>query len=133
MSLSILIDTGLFVLIWLIQLVVYPSFQYYSKSDLVKWHTAYTPRITFLVAPLMITQLYIAVTSASYTAFTFQTSYLALVLFTWLITFFVFIPIHSEIQTGNYDSHLLSKLVLWNWIRTIVWTIILVLSVYSHF
>ncbi len=50
-------DTGLFVLIWMVQLIIYPSFIFYEPKDLYKWHSKYTKRIAFIVIPLMLGQL----------------------------------------------------------------------------
>ena len=36
------VDFGAVVLIWLVQLVIYPSFLHYAESDLVNWHKIYT-------------------------------------------------------------------------------------------
>jgi len=34
----LLFDFGLLVLIWLVQLVIYPSFLYYEQDNLKRWH-----------------------------------------------------------------------------------------------
>ncbi len=59
--LRLLVDMGLLILTWLVQLVIYPSFLYYDATDLKKWHSIYTGRITFVVLPLMLTQLLVAI------------------------------------------------------------------------
>lgn len=53
----LLLDFGLVVLIWIVQLVIYPSLCYYQDKDLAKWHKIYTQRIGVIVGPLMIAQL----------------------------------------------------------------------------
>ena len=58
----LLLDFGLMVLIWIVQLVIYPGLCYYKNEDLGKWHKIYTQRIGVIVGPLMIAQL--AVTRA---------------------------------------------------------------------
>ena len=58
--LQLLVDFGLVVLIWIVQLIIYPSFLYYNSNTLSKWHKTYTGRITTIVAPLMIAQIAIA-------------------------------------------------------------------------
>ena len=57
----LLFDFGLVVLIWLVQLVVYPGFKYYQREQLLKWHPLYTVQITFVVLPLMFGQLILSV------------------------------------------------------------------------
>ena len=51
------VDFGLLVLILMVQVIVYPSFLHFSKTNLIKWHQSYTPKITTIVAPLMIAQV----------------------------------------------------------------------------
>ena len=52
-----LADFGLLVLIWMVQLVVYPGFKYYQRERLLEWHARYTSRISYIVGPLMLGQL----------------------------------------------------------------------------
>ncbi len=131
-DLAVLVDSGLVVLIWSVQLIIYPSFLYYEPKNLRDWHTAYTPRITVIVAPLMFGQLIYAGLVLFQTISFFSISYASLVLASWLLTFFIFIPIHYKIQNGNTDRLILSRLVNLNWIRTFVWSAILVLSLGNH-
>ena len=49
----LLIDFGFVVLIWAVQLVIYPSFGFYAKANLFEWHKSYTARVTYIVLPLM--------------------------------------------------------------------------------
>ncbi|MFQ3270452.1 MAG: hypothetical protein ACI9A1_000767, partial [Lentimonas sp.] len=82
-----LIDFGLVVLIWMVQLVVYPSFKYYPASDLLKWHRAYTASMAVVVLPLMLAQL-ILHGWRLYHEFSFNHGWLMLlVISTWLLTF----------------------------------------------
>ena len=52
-----LVDFGLFILIWLTQLVIYPSFTYFREQDLTRWHRKYTRAISYIVMPLMLGQV----------------------------------------------------------------------------
>jgi hypothetical protein len=52
----LLLDFGLVVLIWLVQLVIYPGFKFYSPSNLALWHKIYTGRIGVAVVPMMVWQ-----------------------------------------------------------------------------
>jgi hypothetical protein len=126
---KIVVDSSLFVLIWMVQLVVYPGFNYYSELNMKRWHSDYTTRITVIVLPLMVGQLGLY----SYTAY-YNPSYrsvggLALVVATWVVTFLVSVPLHNAIEKRS-DSRIERKeLVQTNWIRTFIWTIILILSI----
>ena len=57
----LLFDFGLVILIWMVQLVVYPSFRYYKESDLMRWHERYTKAISIIVVPLMFGQLFLVI------------------------------------------------------------------------
>ncbi|WP_299676134.1 hypothetical protein [uncultured Dokdonia sp.] len=124
MSLTIfrlLLDFGLVVLIWIIQLIVYPSFHYYDRNSLVEWHSNYTSRFSFIVIPLMLGQLGIAFYSLTLTINFNTIINLVIIVIIWLITFLIFVPIHSKISRGKISDRMLSSLVRKNWLRTIFW------------
>ena len=124
----LLLDFGLCILIWMVQLIVYPSFAFYNNTQLLKWHKTYTKAIALIVIPLMLGQLGIAI----YQVFLVQNSYtlvsIILVVFLWGITLLKFAPMHQQISEGNTQIQLLKTLVQTNWIRTIIWTLLFVLS-----
>ena len=128
---ALLVDFGLVVLIWMIQLLVYPSFSHYTKSNLIKWHTRYTPRITSIVAPLMLAQITLATIAVWQDANALSISYTVLIYSTWIFTLHTFIPIHKNIQEGNFSPATLANLVKLNGYRTAIWTVIFVLSYFS--
>lgn len=125
---SFAVASGLVVLIWMVQLLLYPSFNFYSKQNLVSWHTSYTPRITFIVAPLMLIQLAVAVFRIYIDLRLHYVLFATLVAAAWLVTFFVFIPMHSKIQEGGASDMLMSRLVNLNWSRTLIWSTIFLLE-----
>ncbi|MEQ9363414.1 MAG: hypothetical protein RIF32_04185, partial [Leptospirales bacterium] len=51
---------GLVVLIWLVQLVIYPAFMYADAEQFTDWHRVYTERVSLVVVPLMLGQLVLA-------------------------------------------------------------------------
>ena len=124
----LLLDFGLCILIWMVQLIVYPSFTFYNNTQLLTWHKTYTKAIALIVIPLMLGQLGIAI----YQVFLAQNSYtlvsIVLVVFLWGITLLKFAPMHQQISEGNTQIQLLKTLVQTNWIRTIIWTLLFVLS-----
>ena len=129
---QLLIDSGLVVLIWMVQLIVYPSFTYMTPRDLIRWHTEYTPRITRIVAPLMLGQLAFSGLNLYSSVDIYSVSYAVLVVLMWLITFLFFIPLHGKIQEGLATKEILDRLIRINWARTIVWTTLLVLSLIRY-
>ena len=119
-----LVSFGLVVLIWLVQLIIYPNFQYLSNSQRIQWHRFYTPRITIIVAPLMILQL-ITATYLLFLDLTLLNSIATLlIVLNWLITFIYFVPLHAKIDRNNIDKGSLKSLVHVNWYRTVLWSCI---------
>jgi|TARA_R110000868_G_scaffold326954_1_gene587949 hypothetical protein len=132
-ELRLVLDLGLVVLIWMVQLVVYPSFTYFTSADLFQWHQKYTVRITYIVVPLMVGQLLVSGFLAYKTLTFYSLGSFILVLSIWVITFSVFVPIHEKIGSNSFtpeDLHLLEER---NWIRTILWNLIFVWSVLEVF
>ena len=129
----LVLDVGLLVLIWMIQLIVYPSFLFYTAKELIAWHKMYTKAIALIVIPLMLGQLGIAI----YQVFLLQNTYtltsIILVVFLWGITLLKFAPMHQQISEGNTHVKLLKKLVQINWIRALIWTILCAMSATSVF
>ena len=118
-------DSGTFVLIWMVQLVIYPSFLFYPSADLINWHKTYTVRITIIVMPLMVGQLFLALYTLYEELSIISVSRGILILLIWILTFLIFVPIHNNIQAGKFDTLLLRKLVQSNWLRTLLWTLVL--------
>ena len=121
---AVVFDTGCLVLIWMVQLVVYPSFKYYPPKPLQLWHNTYTKRITIVVLPLMFGQLICVGLS---TLFHFNVYYLIkmiLVVMVWVLTFAVFVPLHNKIARTDTTEFIVNQLVNRNWSRTVLWTVI---------
>ncbi len=119
-----LIDFGLVVLIWVVQLIVYPGFSYYDEQRLRSWHKKYTTYITVIVMPLMIGQVAMHLIDII-KAFTLIKLIAAImILIVWCITFLYAIPLHQKIAKGkDIDTTILSLLRI-NWYRTILWTLV---------
>ncbi len=132
-SLRLLVDFGLVVLIWLVQLVIYPGFLYFSKDSLISWHKKYTPRITIIVLPLMLGQLmqYGALLQQEKTFYSIGS--FVMVLMAWLLTFTVFVPRHKEISNGSHTAKTLAQLVKFNWSRTLVWSLLFLWNLAANF
>ncbi|MAD96226.1 MAG: hypothetical protein CMB99_02765 [Flavobacteriaceae bacterium] len=131
--LRILVDFGLLILIWMVQLIIYPSFLYYSKTNLTKWHHIYTGRITIVVFPLMAGQLAISIVQLAADFSTFHILYGVFVAFLWIITMMLFVPMHNQLSNEDFDSSIPKKLVKFNWIRTIAWSLLFGLSLLNYY
>lgn len=128
---SLVFDTGLFILIWMVQLIIYPSFLYYERSNLIKWHNKYTGLIAVIVAPLMLGQLGSTVYAVIIDAQAVSIIKLILVAFIWIFTFVYFAPTHGKVSEGDYTEATLHQLVKLNWYRTIAWTCTFIISLYT--
>ncbi len=109
--------------IWLIQLVVYPSFRDIELSkfrEAMLRHQTLTGRVVILpMLAELITSLLLPV---------FQIDSLS----AWLgivcvviwgsSTVLVQVPIHARLAESGPDAALIGRLVKWNWPRTIAWT-----------
>ena len=113
--------------IWLVQLLVYPSMAHAGADDgYTTYHNLHTSRITPIVAPAMVVELLTAI----YLVFApddaidrrYFWSGLALVLIIWGSTFFLQVPLHERLA-ANFEADAQKKLVLTNWIRTVAWTL----------
>ena len=129
----LVLDVGLLVLIWMIQLIVYPSFLFYTAKELIAWHKMYTKAIALIVIPLMLGQLGIIIYQVFLVQNTYTLTSIILVVFLWGITLLKFAPMHQQISEGNTHVQLLKKLVQNNWIRTLIWTILCAMSAASVF
>ena len=120
----LLFDFSLVVLIWLVQIVIYPGFTYYSPAALMKWHEKYTRRITVLVIPLMLGQLFLTIYCLVLlpSAHTIGTTVMLIII--WLLTFLFFVPQHQNISKGKMTEQSLILLIKTNWWRTALWTTI---------
>ena len=120
----LLADFGLVVLIWLVQLIIYPSFLYTDSAAFKRWHSHYTALISIFVVPLMFgqTSLYVllAVSMQRWAEYT----NLALILAVWLTTFLLSVPCHDKMQKAGYDPSVIRRLISTNWIRTTAWSVV---------
>ena len=119
---NIIISWGVVVLIWLVQLVHYPSFRYIDAEQFTAFHQHHTQSITFIVMPLMLAELGLAIYWVMKNGFNGVVLVaLVLVIGVWLSTFLIQIPLHHELSTGK-DLAVIQKLVQSNWVRTFLWT-----------
>lgn len=129
---KLLVDFGLVILIWMTQLVVYPSFTYYAASDLVAWHQRYTTAISILVMPLMLGQLVLHGSSV-YSSFSMLgVMALVLIALAWINTFFFAVPLHNKIGAGQEVMESAQGLVKTNWYRTVLWSAVFVISLLDY-
>ena len=115
-------------LIWVIQIVHYPMFYHLEKNRFSKYIRLHGYRISFIVIPVMIIELLtsIALVFLASQYFYFHIAGLVAVSIIWLTTFFVQVPLHNQLAQIK-SKFIIRKLIRTNWIRTILWTLNLLL------
>lgn len=129
---KLLVDFGLVVLIWMTQLVVYPSFTYYAPNDLVQWHVKYTTAISIIVMPLMLLQVgiygWLLVDQFDWV----KVIAAALIGLAWVNTFFFAVPLHNQIAANQNVLDAAQALVTVNWFRTVLWSAVFLQGVWDY-
>ena len=128
-----LVDFGMVVLLWLVQLVIYPSFLKIRKDALHAWHRTYTSRVGFIIIPMLFIQLAIWIYKCADALTVSDGIGLALVSMCWILTFFVSVPLHQKIEKGEGTEMVLTKLVQTNWPRTIGWSAVFIVGLLGRF
>ena len=130
--LNLFVSSFMFGLIVTTQLVTYPLFSSINNSGFTKYHVNYVNKISKVAGPAMIMELIIA----SFLLYNFGNLSSKLI---FLITILIFlstlliqVPIHDRIkyQANNF---LFKKLVMTNWIRTLLWSLKCILSISLFF
>lgn len=110
--------------IWLIQLIHYPSFSFIDKNKYSKFQTFHMNKITPIVGPIIIlevsTGFYLLYFFNSESIF-FLINFLINILIL-MMTIIVFGTIHKKLIDG-FKTSLFKKLISLNWIRTFLWSL----------
>jgi hypothetical protein len=111
-------------LIWMVQLVHYPSFSFVATDKFVAFHRAHSSRMGWVVMAPMVAELGLAAWLAwqgrALGGIVWWS--LGLVLVIWAVTFFISVPFHNRLAQGfNYIAF--DGLVRTNWLRTLAWTV----------
>ena len=118
-----LIDLVFVYLIWIVQIIIYPSFKFTSTELFKKWHDKYCFRIGFFVLPLMIAQLLVGIINLKSNSDWINFSVVSL---TWISTFLISAPIHSKLKKFGKSDKVLDQLIKTNWIRVALWSTLLI-------
>ena len=121
---EIVINFGLVVLIWMVQLIIYPSFHYYNpkksndmaskiyKNDCNDCNSVDVGSIRISIHSVIDNGTYLSWTK------------LIIILFIWGLTWMYFAPTHTKLSKGILKKDTLTQLVSLNWYRTIAWTLV---------
>lgn len=110
-------------MVWLLQLLFYPTLEKLHRADFVSHHRSLYMRITLLALPVMLIELTTSVWLVLYaeTRFLYHLAGLIAVGMIWLSSLFLHIPIHIRLRKG-FDERLVQRLGEINWIRIILWS-----------
>ena len=123
--------------IWVIQIVHYPSFHFIEKELYTAFQKFHMNKISIIVIPIMLAEL---ITGMMFfldksSKDPFLIISLIILVLIWLITGVFFSKAHNELITG-YQELVVNQLVVMNWIRTLLWTLrllLLICFVYLYF
>ena len=126
------VDTAMFVLIWVVQLIIYPSFRIMKPDLFQDWHNGYMRKISFIVGPAMLIQMI----SHGYEVFAHSgvipVVQTCLILIIWVQTFIVAVPLHQNLSEEPTPQDF-KRIVSTNWLRTILWSLIWMISLFRVF
>jgi len=118
-------------IIWFVQVVHYPLFLKIPREAFTSYEASHTLRTGWVVAPLMLAELGTALL-LTFVAFgkhpsgpgadRLHLAALGCLLLIWASTFLVQVPLHG-LLTGQADPGAMKSLVSTNWIRTLFWTL----------
>jgi len=113
-------------LILTIQIVHYPLFTRVGTSTYVAYQREHVQRMTWLVAPLMLTELAtgaaLFLSPPPFLSKAWAGLGLALIALIWLSTALIQSPAHGRLAAG-FDAAWHSRLVTTNWARTLLWVL----------
>lgn len=122
------IDFAMFVLIGLVQVIVYPVFREIPAERFTRWHPRYCNQIGWFVLPLMIAQLIDSASTCFFVGDDLAWARLLFVLFAWLITFLISAPCHRLLMKEGKSDPVVERLIRTNWGRVFCWSGALVVS-----
>jgi hypothetical protein len=121
---EIIISFGLMILIWIIQILHYPSFLFIDKASFTEFENFHTKRISLIVIPLMLAELVLLI-------YDFRWILFFILAGIWLSTFLIQVPCHNKLKQGK-NLEIIHRLIFSNWIRTLLWTVKFLVIIYYY-
>ena len=126
-------DTAALVLIWLVELVIYPVFRHLDRARFRGWHTVYTGRVTLVVMPVMLGQMalyaWLIISTPSWSVVV----NLLLIVAVWASTFLFAVPLHGALDGDDDHLPLTDRLIAVNRWRTMGWTLVWLVTAVTVF
>lgn len=118
------IDFAMLVFLWLVQIIIYPSFKNISKESILSWHKGYQTRVSIIMGPIMLLQMYQITFDVFHTISSITIIRFLLLLASWLLTIAVSVPLHRKIENNKDLEYSIDRLFKTNLPRTFTWTAI---------
>jgi hypothetical protein len=117
------VSLALAAVLWVVQLVIYPAFRHIAPETFERWHYDYTGAITWVVAPLILTQTTgvaarLVILGKPNALWWLEALCTAIA---WAVTATVSVPLHNRLQRARCEAAMTS-LVRSNWWRTAAWS-----------
>lgn len=120
-----LIATSMMVaIIWMVQILHYPSFLFVDKQQYTEFQQFHMKKISYIIVPIMLLELFSGFGILFYIEKAQLSLYVSLTLLVliWVITGLFFTKYHTELSK-KYNRNTILRLIRFNWIRTVLWTI----------
>ena len=120
-----LIATSMMVaIIWMVQILHYPSFLFVDKQQYTEFQQFHMKKISYIIVPIMLLELFSGFGVLFYIEKAQLSLYasLTLLVLIWVITGLFFTKYHTELSK-KYNRNTILRLIRFNWIRTVLWTI----------
>jgi len=104
----------------LVQFIIYPSFKNPDFKNFNSFHLSYSNKMFYIVAPIMLTELFSSVILIYKTPSKTYLISLIFLLLIWLLTFLFIIPIHNFLST-NHSIKKVERMIRLNGLRTFFW------------
>lgn len=126
-------DVGIVMVVWLAQMIMYPSLAHIDEKVFVTWHRTYSWRIAFFVIPLLCGQAIIVAMMIYLGGGVPAILSAAIIALCWASTFGLSVPCHARLQRSGKDMAVIRRLVRTNLIRTILWTLVCLIGLWQAF
>ena len=113
------------------QIISYPSLSSIDKSYFEKYHKNYVNKISYVVIPFMLIELFSLLYLTYHISDLFMIKSLLILMTIWLFTFICIVPLHNSLSNKRSIDNI-NSLVNYNWFRTILWTIKLVIILFVY-
>ncbi len=117
--------------IWLVQVVHYPSFNFIDKKFYSDFQNFHIKKISFVVVPVMSLELVsgLVLIFLDHRQSTPSLISFGILILIWIITGLFFAKAHQDLTAG-YNREIVERIIKLNWIRTLLWSIRLILLLF---